>query len=80
MTPELQQWYEEQFNLVNTQGWKDLVEQMKEMQKNYENLRNLPSDDTLKFRQGQLDILDWITGWQTSVEQNFKELQSEDAV
>lgn len=80
MTPELQQWYEEQFNLFNTQGWKDLVEQMKEMQKNYENLRNLPSDDTLKFRQGQLDILDWITGWQTSVEQNFKELQSEDAV
>lgn len=80
MTPELQQWYEEQFNLFNTQGWKDLVEQMKEMQKNYENLRNLPSDDTLKFRQGQLDILDWITGWQTSVEQNFKELQNEDAV
>ena len=80
MTPELQQWYEEQFNLFNTQGWKDLIEQMKEMQKNYENLRNLPSDDTLKFRQGQLDILDWITGWQTSVEQNFKELQSEDAV
>lgn len=80
MTPELQQWYEEQFNLFNTQGWKDLIEQMKEMQKNYENLRNLPSDDTLKFRQGQLDILDWITGWQTSVEQNFKELQNEDAV
>jgi hypothetical protein len=80
VTPELQQWYEEQFNLFNTQGWKDLVEQMKEMQKNYENLRNLPSDDTLKFRQGQLDILDWITGWQTSVEQNFKELQNEDAV
>jgi len=80
VTPELQQWYEEQFNLFNTQGWKDLIEQMKEMQKNYENLRNLPSDDTLKFRQGQLDILDWITGWQTSVEQNFKELQNEDAV
>ena len=80
MTPELQQWYEEQFNLFNTQGWKDLIEQMKEMQKNYENLRNLPSDDVLKYRQGQLDILDWITGWQTSVEQNFKELQSEDAV
>ena len=80
MTPELRQWYEEQFNLFNSQGWKDLIEQMKEMQKNYENLRNLPSDDTLKFRQGQLDILDWIIGWQESVEQNFKELQNEDAV
>ena len=80
MTPELRQWYEEQFNLFNSQGWKDLIEQMKEMQKNYENLRNLPSDDTLKFRQGQLDILDWIVGWQESVEQNFKELQNEDAV
>lgn len=80
MTDELRNWYEEQFTLFNTQGYKDLIEQMKEMQNNYENLRNLPSDDTLKFRQGQLDILDWITGWQTSVEQNFKELQNEDAV
>lgn len=80
MTDELRNWYEEQFTLFNTQGYKDLIEQMKEMQKNYENLRNLPSDDTLKFRQGQLDILDWIIGWQESVEQNFKELQNEDAV
>jgi len=80
MNDELRNWYEEQFTLFNSQGWKDLIEQMKEMQKNYENLRNLPSDDTLKFRQGQLDILDWIVGWQQSVEQNFKELQNEDAV
>ena len=80
MTDELRNWYEEQFTLFNTQGYKDLIEQMKDMQKNYENLRNLPSDDTLKFRQGQLDILDWIIGWQESVEQNFKELQNEDAV
>ena len=80
MTDELRNWYEEQFTLFNTQGYKDLIEQMKEMQKNYENLRNLLSDDTLKFRQGQLDILDWIVGWQQSVEQNFKELQNEDAV
>ena len=64
MNDELRNWYEEQFTLFNSQGWKDLIEQMKEMQKNYENLRNLPSDDTLKFRQGQLDILDWIVGWQ----------------
>jgi hypothetical protein len=80
VTDELRNWYEEQFTLFNTQGYKDLIEQMKDMQKNYENLRNLPSDDTLKFRQGQLDILDWIVGWQESVEQNFKELQNEDAV
>ena len=80
MTPELQQWYEAQFNLFNTQGWKDLIEQMKEMQKNYENLRNLPSDDVLKYRQGQLCEIDWLLSWQTSVEQNFKELQNEDAV
>ena len=28
MTPELQQWYEAQFNLFNEQGWKDLIEQV----------------------------------------------------
>ena len=80
MTPELQQWYEAQFNLFNEQGWKDLIEQVTQRQKNYDNIRSISTAETLKYRQGQLCEIDWLLSWQTSVEQNFKELQNEDAV
>lgn len=80
MNEELKQWYEAQFDLFGEQGWKDLLVTVNEMRENYQNLRNLPSEDTLRYRQGQLDILDWLAGWQNSVESNFKELQNEDAV
>jgi len=77
---ELKRWYEAQFDLFGEQGYKDLMTTVNEMRENYQNLRNLPSEDTLRYRQGQLDILDWLAGWQDSVESNFKELQNEDAV
>lgn len=80
MNEELKQWYEAQFDMFNEQGYKDLLHTVNEMRENYQNLRNLPSEDTLKFRQGQLDILDWLAGWQNSVESNYKELQNEDAI
>lgn len=80
MTPELQQWYEDQFNMFSSGGYLALIEKMKEMQVNYENLRNLKNTDDLYFRKGQLDILDWLLSWKNSVEQAFKDLQSEDAV
>lgn len=80
MNEELKQWYEAQFDMFNEQGYKDLLLTVNEMRETYQNLRNLPSEDTLRFRQGQLDILDWLAGWQNSVESNYKELQNEDAV
>lgn len=80
MTPELQQWYEDQFTLFNCTGYAALLETVSKMRSNYESLRNLKDEDDLRFRKGQLDILDWFTNWQNSVEQNYKDLQNEDAV
>lgn len=80
MTPELQKWYEDQFSLFNCEGYTALIKQINDLRANYESLRNLQNEEDLRFRKGQLDILDWLASWQNSVEQNYKDLQSEDAV
>lgn len=77
MDKETEQWYEEQFAMFSSQGWAALLEKVSDMVKNYENIRNLSDDERLHYRKGQLDILDWISGWQKSVDEQYKVLTNE---
>lgn len=77
MDQETQQWYEDQFLMFSTQGWKDLIDKATDMQKSYESIRTLSDDDRLHYRRGQLDILDWLVGWKSSVDEQYKVLTNE---
>ena len=73
-------WYEAQFDLFSTQGYKELINKAKEIQATFNNISNVDSLETLWFKKGQLDNLNWIIGWQQAVEETYKELISENAV
>ena len=73
-------WYEAQFDLFATQGYKELINKAKEIQATFNTLANVDSLETLWFKKGQLDNLNWIIGWQQAVEETYKELISENAV
>jgi hypothetical protein len=77
MDRELQQHYEEQFSLFLTQGWKDFVENCKELRTQYGNLLTVPDAPTLHKRHGQLDILDWVINRKGMYEQAYKQLKEE---
>jgi len=57
---ELQKYYDDRFSMMSTQGWLDLVTDLKEMQKAVDNLISVPDEKTLFFRKGQLDIILWV--------------------
>ncbi len=78
MAPELQKYYEEQFSMMATEGWKDIIEDFKELEKNLSNVRTVADDHTLHFRLGQLDILDLILKRKDTCEKVYEELQHED--
>lgn len=75
MDKELEQWYEDQFTMFSTTGWKSLMEQVKEMVTTYNDLRRIPDQDKFQFTKGQLDILDWLSGWAEKVETSYKDLK-----
>jgi hypothetical protein len=77
MTPELQQYYEYRFEMMASQGWKDLIEDLEEIKKQYENIRNCDSSN-LDFRKGQVDILDYIIGLKELSDRAFEELNEKD--
>jgi hypothetical protein len=77
MEKSLSQYYENAFSLFITQGWKDLVEDMKALQSEVIKIENIKDEKDLWFRKGQLDILDLIVNRKQMCEKVFEELQNE---
>ncbi len=80
MNEEDKKWYEDQFELFSTAGYKALVSKVKEIADNLDTLRNTSTESALQFKKGQLDILDWLAGWEGSVEATYKDLNNENVV
>ena len=75
MDKELQKYYDDRFAMMATQGWIDLMQDIKEMQKAVDNLLSVPDEKTLFFRKGQLDILLWISTLRETSAKAYEQLQ-----
>lgn len=77
MTPDLQKYYENQFNLFIQEGWKDLLEDFENIKKSINDLSTVADEQTLFYRKGQLDILDLLLQRKTMCEKTYEELINE---
>ena len=73
MSPELQQYYEDRLSMMSTKAWKQLIEDLLDMRTLYENIRTCDKD-TVEFRRGQVDILDYLVGLKDLSEKAYEEL------
>ena len=77
MDKELQSYYEETFDMMSTEGWKYLIEDLTELETNLDNVRTVKDEQSLNYRLGQLDILDLILNRKKTCEEIFEQLQQE---
>lgn len=77
MAPDLQKYYEEQFSMMATQGWADLVEDFLKLKASINDVTLTTDTQDLFYRKGQLDILDLILKRKETVEQVYEELSNE---
>lgn len=75
MDKELQDFYENAFSMMSTQGWKDLMEDIERVKNSYDKLSAVTETHPLDFRRGQLDILEWLYGLKGLYEKAWEELQ-----
>jgi hypothetical protein len=73
MSPELQQYYEDRLSMMSTKAWKQLIEDLQTMLENYQDIRTCDKD-TIEFRRGQVDILDYMIGLKDLSEKAYEEL------
>ena len=77
MAPEIKKYYEERFSMMTTVGWKDFLEDINNLKAPLEDITTIKTVDMLYFRQGQLDILNWVLGLRDISEQTYEELNEE---
>jgi len=60
MTPELQKYYEDRFDLFSRRGWDDLMEDIDNMLIPLNNISTIADEKSLQFRKGEISILIWL--------------------
>ena len=75
MTPELQNYYEDQFDLFTHPGWTDLLEDLLKLRDSISDITKVADAQSLHFRQGQIDILDLLLNRKAMCVKTYEELQ-----
>lgn len=78
MTPELQKYYEDRFDMIASQGWLDLIEQISEMEKATNDISSIQDEKTLHFKRGEISIMRWIISLKNMSEQVYEQLKAEE--
>ena len=74
MTPELQKYYEDRFDLMSRDVWKDLMEDIDNMVNSLNNISTIPDENILQFKKGELSILTWLKSIKQVSTQAYVEL------
>ena len=74
MSPDLQKYYEDRFDMMSTEGWKDLSVDIDIMIESLNNLSVIPDEKTLMFKKGELSILTWLKTLKEVSERAYEEL------
>ena len=74
MTTELQKYYDARFDMMSTQGWIDLMEDIDKMIEPLNNVSTIVDEKGLQFRKGELSILIWLKNLKQVSERAFEDL------
>lgn len=78
MKRELQDYYENRFSMMSTQGWQDLLEDIEIMIKATDTLQGVDSEQQLHFKKGELSIMNWIKSLRESSSEVYEQLSQEE--
>jgi ethanolamine utilization cobalamin adenosyltransferase len=74
MTPELQKYYTDRFDMMSTEGWKDLIEDIDKIIATLNNISVIDSEKDLQFKKGELSILSWLKNLKEISERAYEEI------
>ena len=75
MTPELQHYYESRFEMMNSDGWKHLIEDIQLIIDSTDKLSSVNNEAELNFKKGELSILKWLVSLEEVSNAAYEELK-----
>lgn len=77
MTPELQKYYEDRFDMFSHPGWIAMMEDVDNMLSAMNNVSTIADEKSLQFRKGEISILIWLKTLKKVSEDAYEDLNSE---
>ncbi len=78
MNRELQDYYEERFSMMASQGWKDLIEDIELMLNSTDTVSGVDTEQQLWYRKGEISIMTWLKNLRESSTEVYEQLQKEE--
>lgn len=75
---ETQEYYSKYFDLFRTEGWKQLIEELRQNAMMINSVENTKDHEDLFVRKGQLKVLGYLLNFESNMETSFEELEKED--
>ena len=75
---ETEEYYSKYFDLFRTEGWRQLIEELKQNAMLINSVENTKDRDDLFIRKGQLKVLAYLLNFESNMETSFAELEKED--
>jgi len=76
MAPEIEKYYETYFDLFSTDGWKQFIQDVSDNLNQYD-VRTVENADDLRFKQGQLKVIDHVMNWETLIRNAYEEIAND---
>jgi hypothetical protein len=74
---EVEEYYNKYFDLFRTEGWKQLIEELKQNAMLINSVENTKDSEDLFIRKGQLKVLAYLLNFENNMETSFNELEKE---
>jgi hypothetical protein len=71
----LQKYYEDRLSMMSSQGWKDLMDDLETMKSSTDTLSGI-TPENVRFKQGELSIINWLLNIQDTSEAAYEELKN----
>lgn len=78
MDKETEEYYNKYFDLFGNDGWKQLIEELKQNAIAINSVEATKDGNDLYLRKGQLNVLAYMLNFEATVNNNFDELQKQD--
>ena len=80
MDKDLQEYYENRFSMMASEGWTNVIEDVQELFDVYNKINTAESFEEFHKRKGQLDILQWLLSLKQVSEHTYEELKNEEVI
>mgnify|MGYP001422540663 FL=1 len=74
---EVEEYYNKYFDLFRTEGWQQLIEELKQNAMMINSVENTKDSEDLFIRKGQLKVLAYLLNFESNMETSFNELEKE---